>query len=95
MTFPKHKVVLVTGVNGYLASNIATVLLNAGYHLRGTCRSMKRVSHFLSGPWKSYADRIHIIEVPDICRESAFDEAVKGILLVYWPFFSSSAHKSL
>ncbi|OJJ85713.1 uncharacterized protein ASPGLDRAFT_123734 [Aspergillus glaucus CBS 516.65] len=73
------KTILITGVNGYLASNIATAVLNAGYRLRGTCRSKERASRLLNGPWKPYVDRIEIAEVPDLCEVSGFDEAVKGV----------------
>ena len=73
-----EKIVLITGINGYLASNTGMAVLKAGHILRGTCRSYERVAALLAGPWKEYASRIQIYEVPDICKPGAFDEAVKG-----------------
>lgn len=78
MTHYSNKTVLVTGINGYLASNIGMAVLQRGYRLRGTVRAAERASQLMNGPWQEYASRIEIVEVPDICAESAFDEAVKG-----------------
>lgn len=78
MTQQSDKIILVTGINGYLASNIGMAVLQRGYRLRGTVRAADRASQLMNGPWEEYASRIEIVEVPDICADSAFDEAVKG-----------------
>ncbi len=39
---PKDSLVLVTGVNGYIASHIADQFLEAGYRVRGTARSASK-----------------------------------------------------
>lgn len=73
-----RKVILITGINGYLASNTGTAVLQAGHILRGTCRSHERVRSLLEGPWKEYGSQVEIVVVPDISEVDAFDEAVKG-----------------
>ncbi|KAE8389674.1 hypothetical protein BDV23DRAFT_184272 [Aspergillus alliaceus] len=74
-----QKTILITGINGYLASNTGSAVLKAGHILRGTCRSRERVTALLEGPWKQYASQIEIAVVPDITETNAFDEAVKGV----------------
>ncbi|KZF25342.1 NAD(P)-binding protein [Xylona heveae TC161] len=73
------KIILITGINGYLASNTGTAVLQAGHILRGTCRSHERVKALLEGPWNQYQSQIEISIVPDISEVHAFDEAVKGV----------------
>jgi nucleoside-diphosphate-sugar epimerase len=77
---PKDSIVLVTGVNGYIGSHVADQLLEAGYRIRGTCRSASK-AQALSDLWrKKYGQgRFEIVAVPDMSKEGAFDEAVKGI----------------
>lgn len=72
------KTVMVTGINGYIASTIGFYLLSNGYNLRGTSRSSKSAAPLLDGAYKDYASRIQIFEVPDMTIPGAFDEAVKG-----------------
>ena len=74
----QREVVLITGINGYLASNTGMAVLRKGYVLRGTCRSRERVQPLMDGAWKDFASNIEIFEVSDICVPTAFDEAVKG-----------------
>jgi nucleoside-diphosphate-sugar epimerase len=38
----KGSTVLVTGVNGYIASHIAVQLIKAGYRVRGSVRSREK-----------------------------------------------------
>lgn len=72
------KTVLITGINGYIASVLAQNLLTKGFSLRGTTRRKASSEPFLAGPWAEYKDRIEIYEVSDMTRSGAFDEAVKG-----------------
>ena len=72
------KTVLITGINGYIASTVGFFLLSAGYNLRGTSRSSKSTIPLLDGAYKHYASRVQIIELPDMTMPGAFDEAVKG-----------------
>ena len=74
---PKGCTILVTGVSGYIGSNIADVLLDLGYNVRGTVRSEK--------PWldkffteKYGPGRFESVIVPAMQDDGAFDEVIKG-----------------
>ena len=72
--------VLVTGVNGYIASVTVGAFLDAGYSVRGTVRRIDSAKA-LQEKLKSYVDagKFEVVEVLDITVEGAFDEAVKGM----------------
>ena len=74
--------VLVTGINGYIATHIALQLLHKGYRVRGTSRSASARSHLLSGVFKGFEAQYEHYEVPDIVAEGAFDEAVRGVYAI-------------
>jgi nucleoside-diphosphate-sugar epimerase len=73
------KTVLITGINGYIASVLGLHLLEKGYSLRGTSRRVASSEPLLEGPYAPYADRVKIYEVPDMTIDGAFDEASKGL----------------
>ena len=77
---PRGSTVLITGVNGLIASHIANQLLADGYKVRGTVRD----SH--KGEWmtelfeKKYGkDVFEVVVVPDMVVEGAFDKHMEGI----------------
>ncbi|KIL60769.1 hypothetical protein M378DRAFT_13913 [Amanita muscaria Koide BX008] len=70
--------VLVTGANGYISVWLIETLLEQGYQVRGTVRSLER-SSFLRNTFKSYVDKLELVAVEDITQDGAFDEAVKGM----------------
>ncbi|TFY51472.1 hypothetical protein EVG20_g10987, partial [Dentipellis fragilis] len=72
---------LVTGANGFIAVCVVRRLLEDGYSVRGTVRSADKGPH-LRELFKSYGDKLELVVVPDITKEGAFDEAVKGIDIV-------------
>jgi nucleoside-diphosphate-sugar epimerase len=72
------KTVLITGINGYIASVLGLALLEKGYTLRGTSRRIASSEPLLKGPYAPYAERVKIYEVPDMTVDGAFDEAAKG-----------------
>lgn len=77
----EYPLVLVTAVNGFIASWTAKAFLDAGYNVRGTTRSAKSSQSMLEvEPFKSYASdgRFSIVQVPDITLPGAFDDAVRG-----------------
>lgn len=76
-----NDLVLITGVNGYIASVAAKHFLDHGHSVRGTVRKATSAQALLDGPLKDYAatGKFTIAEVPDITVDGAFDEAVKGI----------------
>ncbi|RSM18667.1 hypothetical protein CDV31_002387 [Fusarium ambrosium] len=79
LALPLGSLILVSGVNGFIGSHIADQLLAIGYRVRGTVRSLER-----SGWLKEYfgqkydATSFELIEVVEIDREGAFDNAVAG-----------------
>lgn len=74
------KTVLITGINGYIASVLGLHLLAKGYSIRGTSRSKTSSQALVEEAYASYKDRVEIYEVPDITAAGAFDEAAKGTL---------------
>ncbi|EKM56842.1 uncharacterized protein PHACADRAFT_254183 [Phanerochaete carnosa HHB-10118-sp] len=70
--------VLVTGANGYIAVWVVKNLLDQGYSVRGTVRRESSIP-YLKDTFKDYADRLEFVVVPDITKEGAFDDAVKGV----------------
>ncbi len=80
MTAPQSKgqIVLITGINGYIASVLGQHLLEKGYSIRGTARRAATTEALVKGPYAAYGDRVEIFEVPDMTVDGAFDEAVKG-----------------
>jgi nucleoside-diphosphate-sugar epimerase len=79
LAIPKGSLVVATGANGYIASNVVEQLLIAGYRVRGTVRSIKRAGWMQALLDEKYgAVRFSLVEVPDMAAPGAFDEAVKG-----------------
>jgi hypothetical protein len=72
------KTVLISGINGYIASTIGLDLLRKGYTVRGTSRSTSAKDDLLGGAFKGYESRYEHEVVPDITETGAFDKAVKG-----------------
>ncbi|KAK7013736.1 D-lactaldehyde dehydrogenase [Favolaschia claudopus] len=70
--------VLVSGANGFLAVWVVRAFLENGYAVRGAVRSADKGVH-LSKIFKDYGEKFEVVEVPDITKEGAFDEAVKGV----------------
>jgi nucleoside-diphosphate-sugar epimerase len=72
------KTVLVTGINGYIASVLGLLLLTKGYSIRGTTRRSASSAPLLTGSYAPYKERVTLYEVPDMTTSGAFDEAAKG-----------------
>jgi len=70
--------VLVTGANGFIAMWVVRTLLEKGYAVRGTVRSLEKGQH-LTDTFKKYGEKFELVVVKDITTEGAFDEAVKGV----------------
>ncbi|KAL2419328.1 hypothetical protein ABEF95_009882 [Exophiala dermatitidis] len=73
------KIILVTGINGYIASHIGLQLLEQGYTVRGTSRSPAAKEHLLTGAFRNHKHRYKHVVVQDITVPGAFDEAVRGV----------------
>uniref|UniRef100_A0A8H7N2J7 NAD-dependent epimerase/dehydratase domain-containing protein n=1 Tax=Bionectria ochroleuca TaxID=29856 RepID=A0A8H7N2J7_BIOOC len=72
---PPNGLILLTGANGYIASVTAKVLIDRGYKVRGTVRSISNFSWMPS----YYGPNFTLAEVPDFAADGAFNEAVKGV----------------
>ncbi|THH19273.1 hypothetical protein EW146_g1844 [Bondarzewia mesenterica] len=74
--------VLVSGANGYIAAWVIRTLLEKGYSVRGTVRSASKGDH-LKKLFAQYGDKFELVVVEDITKVGAFDEAVKGVDLIF------------
>ncbi|KAE9962155.1 hypothetical protein EG328_000842 [Venturia inaequalis] len=75
---PPGSLILVTGVNGLIASHVAEQCLNAGYRVRGTTRDAKKHAWMKNVESFSKPGAFELFEVKDMTKDGAFDEAVKG-----------------
>lgn len=76
---PKGSWILVTGVNGYVASHTADQLLQHGYKVRGTVRNLSKNWWIKDLFDRKYgAGRFEIAQVEGMTSPGAFDHAVKG-----------------
>lgn len=82
----KDSTVLVTGVNGFIASHIADQLLQDGYAVRGSVRSQAKGKALVDFFRSSYGDgRFEVVVVEDITEDGAFDEALEGMITFLLP----------
>ncbi|KAK8123017.1 cinnamyl-alcohol dehydrogenase [Apiospora sp. TS-2023a] len=77
---------LITGATGFIGFRILLGALKHGYSVRAAFRSPEKGKFLLSHP-KVLAlgvvpEKLSLVEVPDICREGAYDEAIKGVRYV-------------
>lgn len=86
--------VAVTGATGYIATELVKQLLEKGYNVRGTVRSLKneeKVAHL-----KALSDALPgnlTLHEADLLTDGSFDEVVKGADLVFHtasPFITES-----
>jgi nucleoside-diphosphate-sugar epimerase len=75
-----RRLVLITGINGYIAAHTAAAFLKAGYAVRGTIRAKTGNAASLARALSRYhdGDRLELVEVPDVGVDGAFDAAVQG-----------------
>ena len=69
--------VLITGVNGYIASWTVKAFLDAGFSVRGTVRDESKgihIKHVLG----SYGNRLEIAVVPDMTKVRQLCELVSS-----------------
>jgi nucleoside-diphosphate-sugar epimerase len=93
MSQPHKPLVLVTGASGYIAGHCVKELLEHGYLVRGTVRSLqdqRKVAH-LHALKESAGARLDLVEA-DLTRDAGWREAVSGctyVLHVASPFPAS------
>ncbi|KAL5313497.1 hypothetical protein ACEPPN_019230 [Leptodophora sp. 'Broadleaf-Isolate-01'] len=77
---PSGSTVLVTGVNGFLASHIADQFLRLGYSVIGTVRDAAKNAWLTRLFDRKYGEgRFELVTVEDIAVDGAYDLAVKGV----------------
>lgn len=74
--------VLITGISGYLGSEVALQFLESSSHrVRGAVRTQFQADQF-NAKYPQYKDRIEFVIVESISVEGAFAKAVEGVELV-------------
>lgn len=75
------KIILLTGINGFIASHIALQLLEKGYIVRGTTRSPAAMDRLRSQPaFRPFPpSSLQHVVVTDLTAPDAFTQAVKGV----------------
>lgn len=86
-----QETVLVTGASGYIGLHAIKQLLDQGYSVRGTVRSMKREGEIREALSKSGSNSqmLTLVEA-DLLKDQGWDEAVQGcsyVLHIASPFF--------
>jgi nucleoside-diphosphate-sugar epimerase len=78
-TIPSGSTVLVTGLNGFIASHVADQLLERGYSVRGTVRDPEKGEMIKTALLKRHpSSRLSIETVKDFSKPGAYDTAVVG-----------------
>ena len=72
------KLILITGVSGFVATHIVKSFLERGYHVRGTVRSEESAKNVRT-TFSQYGDQLSFVTVPNIDVSGAFDDAVLGV----------------
>ncbi|KAK6856496.1 aldehyde reductase [Apiospora arundinis] len=80
---PKDSIVLITGVNGFIASNVADQFLKFGYRVRGASRDPAKHA-WLSNLFdtKYGPGKFEFATVPNMDAAGAYNEAVKGVAAI-------------
>jgi len=84
------KIILVTGVSGFIASFVAQDLLEHGYKVRGTVRSLsskEKYSHLFD--LEGAKEDLEIVEA-DLLKDGSFDKHAEGVYSIFHtasPFF--------
>ncbi|BGP40012.1 hypothetical protein JCM10450v2_003992 [Rhodotorula kratochvilovae] len=72
------RLVLVSGVSGFLGSAVTVEFLKRGWNVRGTVRSQDKADAWLA-KYPEYREQIHFVIVRELSEPGAFDEAVKDV----------------
>lgn len=74
-----HGTVVVTGISGFVAGHVAIALLNEGYAVRGSVRSLSKADKVCSDLAKAGADtsRLEFVAL-DLLQDAGWDDAMQG-----------------
>ncbi|BGP44748.1 hypothetical protein JCM10450v2_000562 [Rhodotorula kratochvilovae] len=61
-----------------MAKTVIDAFLNAGWNVKGTVRSTAKAEH-LRSRYPDHADKLELVEVPDLVTGEGLEEAVKGV----------------
>ncbi|KAM0786885.1 hypothetical protein ACM66B_002310 [Microbotryomycetes sp. NB124-2] len=78
----KNELVVVSGVSGFVGTQVAVEFLDAGYKVRGTVRAPEKGAEWIKKHPK-YTDQIEWVIVEDIAAEGAFDEVVDDAVTIF------------
>merc|ERR1719203_1439408 len=77
----KEDIVLVTGASGYIAGHIIKQLLENGYNVRGTVRSLKnhetKYKHLYDLQNEKQSNKLELVEA-DLCSDDKWDSVISG-----------------
>ncbi|GAA5859378.1 hypothetical protein JCM8547_002007 [Rhodosporidiobolus lusitaniae] len=76
---PVGSLILVTGVNGLIGSHTANEALKLGYRVRGVVRAESKIASLKKRWDEQFPGQFEVTVVPDLMKEGAFDEAIKGV----------------
>lgn len=79
---PKDSIVVITGANGLLGSNIVDKFLEVDYRVRGTVRNLEKCKWLQTLCDEKYGPgRFELFAVPDFIAEGALKEVMAGTSL--------------
>jgi nucleoside-diphosphate-sugar epimerase len=74
------EIILITGLNGYIATHLALHFLSRGHTIHGTVRNPTELSSILNSPtFQPFTPRIRTFIIPDLTLPGAFSSAVIGV----------------
>ncbi|KAJ5808861.1 aldehyde reductase II [Penicillium riverlandense] len=80
LILPTGGLVLITGVNGFLASHLALQLIQRGYAVRGTVRSPDSASWITEAIMARYpAGKFQALVVPSLSAPGVMDDLIKDV----------------
>lgn len=72
------KILLITGITGFVASHLGLLALSRGYSIRGTSRRAQKAQRLADHAYKGFASRVEIFEVQDMTVEGSIKDAAEG-----------------
>jgi nucleoside-diphosphate-sugar epimerase len=78
-----QRIACITGASGFLATQIALLLLNRSWKVRACVRSPVKAEAWKAKYPMYTEEQIEFVYVPDMQVDGSFDEAVKGCEVVF------------